>query len=191
MTLQASGAISLGNIQTEFTGSNPISMSEYVRGGTYVPNTTQNNAIPTSTLNMSFSKFYGTARLLDTQTVTVGYYYHDPGGIPSYPYTGYGYTSSSPTSTVVGSISDGTSNIYSGATIFKLWWFVDGVLGPKVQLMINGATNSGWTNMIINGTTFTRTSAASFIGGLWEWTSTIGTNPFGTTAGANITVTWN
>lgn len=189
MTLQASGAISLGNIQTEFGGSNPISMSEYVKGGTYVPTTATNVNIPSSTSNMSFSKFYGgsVVSVLDTQTVTVGSYYHDPGGIPSYPYTGYGYTSSSPTSTVVGSISDGTSNIYSGATILKLWWFVDGVLGNKVQLMINGATNSGWTSMTINGTTFTRTSATSFIGGLWEWGGV--SNPFGTSG--NITVTWN
>lgn len=191
MTLQTSGAISLGNIQTEFGGSAPTQMSEYLKGGTYVPNTPTNVNIKSSASNMSFSNYYGgsSSTTLDTQTVTVGYYYHDPGGIPSFPYTGYGYTSSSPTSTVVGSISDGSSNIYSGATIYTLWWFVDGVLGNKVQLNINGATNSGWTNMIINGTTFTRSSAASFVGGLWEWTGV--SNPFGTTAGANITVTWN
>jgi hypothetical protein len=59
MTLQASGAISLGNIQTEFTGSNPISMSEYVRGGTYVPNTATNVNIKSSASNMSFSNYYG------------------------------------------------------------------------------------------------------------------------------------
>ena len=29
--------ISMSALQTEFGGSNPISMSEYVRGGAYVP----------------------------------------------------------------------------------------------------------------------------------------------------------
>ena len=40
MPLQTSGAISLSQVQTEFGGSNPISMSEYYRGGSYVPNAT-------------------------------------------------------------------------------------------------------------------------------------------------------
>lgn len=45
MALQASGAISLGNLQTEYGGANPISLSEYYRNGTYVP-----DSIVTSTL---------------------------------------------------------------------------------------------------------------------------------------------
>lgn len=39
MTLQTSGAISLSQVQSEFGGSNPISMSEYYRGGANVPTT--------------------------------------------------------------------------------------------------------------------------------------------------------
>lgn len=35
--LQSSGAISLANVQAEFGGANPISMSEYYKGGSYVP----------------------------------------------------------------------------------------------------------------------------------------------------------
>lgn len=38
-TLQSSGTISLGNVQSVMGGSNPASMSEYYRGGTYVPST--------------------------------------------------------------------------------------------------------------------------------------------------------
>ena len=37
MALQTSGAISLSQVQGEFGGANPISMSEYYRGGAYVP----------------------------------------------------------------------------------------------------------------------------------------------------------
>lgn len=38
MALQSAGIISLSQVQTEFGGSNPISMSEYYRGGAIVPN---------------------------------------------------------------------------------------------------------------------------------------------------------
>lgn len=61
MTLQSTGAISLGNIQTEFGGANPISMSEYYSGGAYVPSGTSgiNGAVPSSGA-IALSKFYGT-----------------------------------------------------------------------------------------------------------------------------------
>ena len=36
MTLQTSGAISLSQVQSEYGGGNPISMSEYYRSGSYV-----------------------------------------------------------------------------------------------------------------------------------------------------------
>ena len=39
MALQSSGTITLAQIQTEFGGSNPIGLSEYYKGGSYVPNT--------------------------------------------------------------------------------------------------------------------------------------------------------
>jgi hypothetical protein len=62
MTLQASGAISLSQIQTEFTGSNPISLSEYYKSGAYVGNFSANANIPTSG-QISASQFYSTARI--------------------------------------------------------------------------------------------------------------------------------
>jgi len=39
MALQTSGQISLSQVQTEFGGANPISMSEYYKNGSYVPST--------------------------------------------------------------------------------------------------------------------------------------------------------
>ena len=59
MALQGSGPISLANIQTEFGGSNPISLSEYYRNGAYV--TSNNTGVPTSGA-ISLSQFYGTKR---------------------------------------------------------------------------------------------------------------------------------
>lgn len=49
MVLQSSGAISLFNIQTEFGGSNPISISEYYGAASGIP----------SSGTISFNNFYG------------------------------------------------------------------------------------------------------------------------------------
>jgi hypothetical protein len=48
MALPSSGAISLGNIQTEFGGSNPISLSEYYQGGSIIGAGVYPNTIPAS-----------------------------------------------------------------------------------------------------------------------------------------------
>ena len=56
MTLPASGALSFSDIQTEFTGVNPISLSEYYKSGGngYVP-TTVPEAVTASSLTGSFT----------------------------------------------------------------------------------------------------------------------------------------
>ena len=56
--LQSSGAITLAQVQSEFGGSNPISMSEYYRGGSYVPSHGGTTGIPSSG-QISMSQFYG------------------------------------------------------------------------------------------------------------------------------------
>lgn len=53
MALQTSGAISLSQVQSEFGGSNPISMSEYYRGGSYVPTSITSAA-------GTYTSYYGT-----------------------------------------------------------------------------------------------------------------------------------
>lgn len=62
MALQTTGAISLSDIQTEFGGTNPISMSEYYRGGGLV--TSNNEDVPTSGL-IKVSNFYGAGNILN------------------------------------------------------------------------------------------------------------------------------
>jgi hypothetical protein len=56
MTLQSSGFISLANVQTEFGGANPISLSEYYSGGPYVGSWV--SGVPSSGA-VSLSNFYG------------------------------------------------------------------------------------------------------------------------------------
>tara|TARA_Y100000401_G_scaffold71988_1_gene58050 strand:+ start:232 stop:1113 length:882 start_codon:yes stop_codon:yes gene_type:complete len=59
MALPSSGAISIGNIATEFGGSQPHSLSEYYRNGSFV--TSNNTNVPTSgTIDMA--DFYGAVK---------------------------------------------------------------------------------------------------------------------------------
>jgi hypothetical protein len=60
--MTASGAITLDNIQTEFGGANPISMSEYYRGGSYVPAHPGTTGIAASG-TITVSSFYSTSRI--------------------------------------------------------------------------------------------------------------------------------
>lgn len=69
MTLQVSGAISLDNIQTEFGGANPISLSEYYAGGGLVASGTA--GIPTSGL-ISLNSFYGAASKIPAWILDLG-----------------------------------------------------------------------------------------------------------------------
>ena len=52
MTLQSSGSISLSQVQSEMGGTNPISMSEYYLGGSFVPTSVTTPA-------GSWSSYYG------------------------------------------------------------------------------------------------------------------------------------
>lgn len=71
MPLQNSGPITLADIQTEFGGSNPISLNEYYKGGAYVPSTNTNSGIPTSG-QISMSQFYGGSHLVLAVGLTPG-----------------------------------------------------------------------------------------------------------------------
>lgn len=62
MALQSSGPISLSQIQSEFGGSNPISLSEYYRGGANVGSWV--TSVPSSGA-ISMSNFYGTSQYID------------------------------------------------------------------------------------------------------------------------------
>jgi len=62
MALPSSGLIRLSDIQTEFGGSNPVSLSEYYRGGSYVPISATTTTIPSSG-QISVSNFYATVNV--------------------------------------------------------------------------------------------------------------------------------
>lgn len=58
MTLPSSGIISLKDIDTEFSGPEPYSLTDFYRGGAFVPDTPANAGVPTSGL-LSITDFYG------------------------------------------------------------------------------------------------------------------------------------
>lgn len=62
MALSLSGRITLSDVQTEFGGSDPIRITEYYRGGSYVVNAPDNASIPTSG-NITLSNFHGTRKV--------------------------------------------------------------------------------------------------------------------------------
>lgn len=61
MTIKTSGTLSFSEIQAEFGGAHPISLSEYYRGGGRVPSGT--SAVPASGL-IRLSNFYGTSNIV-------------------------------------------------------------------------------------------------------------------------------
>lgn len=86
MPLPSSGPLSLNDIQTEFGGTNPISISEYYAGGAFVPAGTSgtNGPVPSSGA-ISISNFYGTTAFIpfgEAAYTTEGTYsYVVPAGI--------------------------------------------------------------------------------------------------------------
>jgi len=173
MALQTSGPISLNDIQTEFGGSNPIAISEYYGAAAGIP----------ASGTISIGAFYGASAgpaYLDTQTITVG-------SQSSQYVTWRGYDGDTLN---FGSISDGTSNLYGGATILRITNVNNNATSFQVQ---GNRANSGWTTMTIDGVDFARTAASynyssSSNSTTWSWSPT--SNPFGTTDGVEVTVTW-
>jgi hypothetical protein len=179
MALQTSGAISLNEIHVEAGGTS---------GTLCTINDSDIRALisASSEAQMSFDDWYGASSSLDTQTVTS----QISGTYGSSQYF-QGYRSG-----VHGSISDGTCNFKSGATIINLYsshfYSTDRVF---FELTGNHA-NSGFTTMSFNGNNYARTAATYSYQSAsnktqWYWTDPTGGNPFGHTSGSlDVTVTW-
>jgi len=68
MALPSSGTIGLSMIATEFGAiTPPYSLSDFYRGGLFVPNASINNSIPTSG-DISLSMFYGACNQIESNT---------------------------------------------------------------------------------------------------------------------------
>jgi hypothetical protein len=124
MTLPASGAITLDQIQTEFGGSNPISLNEYYRGTGNVTN--NNTSVPTSG-EISMSDFYSGS------VSTISYV----GGLA----VAYGGGGTSKTITI-NTLSGGLASSPSVGDLVILAWNVCTTANEPIS-----ATTAGWTNL--------------------------------------------
>jgi len=149
MTLPAAYApISLGQIQGEFGGANPISLGEYYRGGAYTTN--NNTNVPTSG-TIALSNFYSAWRGI---LVTMGYsrdanlqnyFYLSANGFPTVTLTAPSngtfnidsYIAPNVTYTITGRSDGGTASIIQGydfITDLNQMWLEDGVDGDYNDL---------------------------------------------------------
>ena len=161
-----SSAISLGNIQTEFGGSNPIAISEYYNNASpdLIPAGTANATgvvIPNSGNPIRFSNFSGA---LKTE-ITGGTY---TGGGGGYGYSTYQVGATASFGTLTGSSTVRLSSTNTG-TLSALYRS-NGGTGPmglplqtRTELSIDGGdfTAVTWTSITVGATTVARTSAYS------------------------------
>ena len=183
-------AISLGNIQTEFGGSNPIAISEYYNNASpdLIPSGTANATgvvIPNSGNPIRFSNFSGA---LKTE-ITGGTY---TGGGGGYGYSTYQVGATASFGTLTGSSTVRLSSTNTG-TLSALYSSNGGTgpMGVPLQtftlLSVDGGdfTAVTWTSITVGATTVARTSAYSitYDSGnnrtTWIWDFDSGQSPTG------------
>lgn len=71
MSIPTQGPVSFSDVQTEFGGSNPISLGEYYRGGANVPVGANTEGIPASGV-IDISEFRGTTPYADVVYAVIG-----------------------------------------------------------------------------------------------------------------------
>ena len=118
--------------------------------------------------------------------------------VGSYSFKGasqYGYNSALSYGTI-SNTQNGSSNVnldsvYSGADVEALAWY-DG--SSLLTLQLSGThANSGWATISIGGVSFSRSAAShsqSSGSTYWSWSS-VSSNPFGTTTGADKEIIWD
>ena len=180
MTLPT-GTITMDNIRTEYSLSGALALGSLYAGGSIIAAGSggYNGAIPSSgTISMShFQGHSAPPSILDTQTVVIG-------SRNDFGYVSTGYKS---TGSGTGSITDGTSNVYSGAAINDIYHI--STLNRLYFTLAGVRANSGWTTMKINGISFTRASASFTTSSTttWYWSS-VTSHPFGSSG--TRAVTW-
>jgi hypothetical protein len=145
MTLPASGPLSLSDIQTEFGGSNPISLNEYYAGGGLVPAGTSGTygAVPTSG-QISVQNFYGTSAIIPVYIEEI---------FSTYLYTG------------TGSAQTITNNIDLSANGGLVW--IKGRMGTSNHMLWDSVSTASLSSNTTDasgnsGTFITSTSSSGF-----------------------------
>ena len=169
MALQASGAISLANIQTEFGGSNPIGLNEYYRNGTYVGGGAPN--VPTSG-TIDFADFYGAQSAI---VLTISSNAANQNILTLA--TAAGYNAATDTTPVIVTINSGVTVSGSGTYALRT-----GVLNASSSLTINiSGSVDGYT-----GSSTSSVGAAGSSGGDAIYWETNGTSIVNVLSGGNL-----
>lgn len=192
MALQTSGPISLADIQTEFGGSNPISISEYYGAAA---------GIPASGV-ISIGDFYGASANTGLITVTEGSNSRNTGG--KFPSTikcaGYAIDTTEttvqgsflPPSGAIGSISPTT---YNGVAVEALVLATSTYVGPRFLVNIQGnraksfftsVTPQGGNTLTSASATHTYNSSGNYT--QWYWDDNVGQT---VVLGAGIEAQWD
>lgn len=176
MALPSSGALSLNAMHVEAGGSSGTSASindSDIRG----------LISKGSGAQMSFNEWYGASNTVWTTSLTVG-------KLQGKAVVIYGFNSTTP----IGSLSDNTVDFKGGAECRNLSW---GSATENLSFAVVGnLTNAGFTTMDINGNSFNRTDATyQYVSNgspdpFTEWYWSGASNPFGTTEGAVLSVTF-
>ena len=128
MALQSSGAISLGNIQTEFGGSNPIGLNEY-----------QSTVGQSSGNNISISDFYGLSSSIHGTAISAAY-------VDGQYFDQSGYRKN-----FIGSITDATIDSFQSSTVCEITQVENlaGTLNFTISITSGSKTfsNSGFTTL--------------------------------------------
>ena len=173
------GTLSMDDIRTEYGLSGELALGSLYAGGSIIAAGSggYSGAIPSSG-SISLNNFKGHSAppsILDTQTVVIG------------SRNDFGYISTGFRVSVYGSISDGTSNVYSGAAIDRIYH--QSTVNKLFFSLAGSRANSGWTTMKINGISFARTSASYSAQYTTTWTwSSVTSHPFGSSG--TRAVTW-
>ena len=157
-TLPDSGPISLGQLQTEFGGTNPAGLGEYYRGGNEVPDTGATLNIPQTGNPLSLSDFYGTQ---DVQFRNVSFsLYKAVGGVSS----GVGLTTASSTAAPTSFSTTTRQRFYqpvfrAGTNFittlnFSLGYNEDCSTQTDTIVMYGGTDSSNVTNAVYRWNTF-------------------------------------
>lgn len=182
-------SLSMSALQTEFGGANPISLSEYVRGGSYVPSgqTSAYGTIPTSNSNISLGLFRGVTKVV-AGVVTTGSYNDTFGGGKGTEYytkiwTGFNNAQPESNPPNFGSIS---GTVKDGYTTFQCYhYFASYEVSPtETEFTVNVTGNlTGSYSLEVDGTIVTSPSSGLYFSGpnttYFNWTGVSTTSPFG------------
>ena len=181
MTLPSSGALSLSQIQSEFGGSNPISLSEYYRGGGLVPVHGNTGNIASSGL-ISVSQFYGQSAQSPIDSSFSGTLANTQPALNKYGVARHGASrSNSPvlftnTPTPYGSFTDNTFTNPSGTTTLTIdqFWFQTDTIFPNGRTvtfsLVGNYTGQTWaqatgrTGITVAGVSNNMTTSTDVIG---------------------------